>query len=106
GIAITGGAAVAHLEALLAAMNKRHAVVGNVGGKCRIVEWVPSELDLGVLVPSFQSKGDFINRYAHRQIGWTKRGDPLTLGQWWFEHSKRADHRGVVFEPSAPNVVI
>src|SRR6516164_3863540 len=86
------------LDEYLVAMNERHAVIANVGGKCRVVEWVPSELDEGVLVPSFQSKTDFINRYAHRQVGFTRKGDPLTLGAWWFEHPDRADHRGVVFK--------
>jgi len=106
-LSLTGGTVVIDNAAeMLAAMNERHGVVGNVGGKCRIVEWVPSELDPGVLVPSFQSKTDFINRYAHRQVGWTRRGDPLTLGQWWFENPQRADYRGVVFEPGAPNVII
>jgi hypothetical protein len=87
-------------------MNERHDVVGNVGGKCRIVEWIPSELDPGALIPSFQSKTDFINRYTQHQVGWTRRGDRLTLGQWWFEHPKRANYRGVVFQPGAPNVII
>jgi hypothetical protein len=69
-LSLTGGTVVIDNAAeMLAAMNERHGVVGNVGGKCRIVEWVPSELDPGVLVPSFQSKTDFINRYAHRQVG-------------------------------------
>jgi len=103
GIAITD---TAMFPDLLTAMNERHAVVGNFGGKCRIVEWVPSELDAGVPVPSFQSKSDFVNRYAQHRVGWTRRGDPLTLGQWWFENPRRADHRGVVFKPNAPHVVI
>jgi hypothetical protein len=50
---ITPGALVAHNAAeWLAAMNERHTVVGNVGGKCKIVEWVPSELDEGCVIPS------------------------------------------------------
>jgi hypothetical protein len=89
---------------LLAAMNERHAVVGNVGGKCRVLEWVPSELDEAALIPSFQSKTDFFNRYAHRQIGW-KRGEPVSAGEWWFEHPRRADYRGVVFKPGKPAVI-
>jgi hypothetical protein len=91
---------------LLEAMNERHSVISNVGGKCRIVEWVPSELDPGAVIPSFQSKSDFINRYAHYQVGWTRRGDRQTLGQWWFEHTQRSNHRGVIFKPGAPYVII
>src|SRR5262249_44381456 len=90
---------------LLAAMNDRHAVIGNVGGKCRVLEWVPSELDDGALLAVFQSKTDFINRYRHRQVGWTRKGDPLTAGEWWFEHPARADYRGVVFKPGKPAVI-
>jgi hypothetical protein len=53
---------------LLEAFNKRYAVIGNIGGKCRVLEWVPSELDEGSMVPVFQSRGDFINRYSNRPI--------------------------------------
>ena len=70
------------LRAALVALNHRHAVIGNVGGKCRVVEWVPSDLDPGALVPMFQSKTDFINRYAHRKVGFSRKGEPLSLGQW------------------------
>jgi hypothetical protein len=93
------------LNRLLAAMNERHAVIGNVGGKCRVLEWVPSELDEGALLAVLQSKTDFINRYAHRQVGWTRKGEPLTAGEWWFEHPHRADYRGVVFKPGKPAVI-
>jgi hypothetical protein len=93
------------LDRLLAAMNERHAVIGNVGGKCRVLEWVPSELDEGALVAALQTKTDFINRYANRQVGWTRKGDPLTAGAWWFEHPHRADYRGVVFKPGKPAVI-
>ena len=96
---------VSDLTDLLVAMNGRHAVIGNVGGKCRIVEWVPSELDDGALVPVFQSKTDFVNRYANRPIGWNRKGEPLTAGQWWFDNPRRADYRGVVFKPAKPAVI-
>jgi hypothetical protein len=90
---------------MLDALNERHAVIGNVGGKCRVVEWVPSELDPGALVAVFQPKTDFINRYANRQVGWKRRGEPLTAGEWWFDHPDRADYRGVMFRPGAPAVI-
>jgi hypothetical protein len=89
---------------MLIAMNTRHAVIGNVGGKCRVLEWMPSEIDPGTMVPVFQSKTDFINRYANRQFGW-KRGEPLTLGEWWWQHPARADYRGIVFRPAAPAII-
>ena len=67
---------------LLEAFNKRYAVIGNIGGKCRVLEWVPSELDEGSMVPVFQSRGDFINRYSNRPIGVKRNGEPLTWGEW------------------------
>jgi hypothetical protein len=92
--------------ALLEAFNKRYAVIGNVGGKCRVLEWIPSELDEGALVPSFQAKGDFINRYSNRPIGLKKKnGEPITWGEWWFNSPQRADYRGVVFKPGKPFVI-
>jgi hypothetical protein len=93
------------LRTYLAAMNVRHAVIGNVGGKCRVMEWLPSELDEGTFQLSLQSKTDLIDRYANRQVGWTNRGQPLTLGRWWFEHPQRASYRGVVFKPGKPEVI-
>jgi Family of unknown function (DUF5906) len=93
------------LQKYLDAMNVRHAVIGNVGGKCRITEWLPSELDEGAFQLSLQSKTDLIARYAHLQVGWTNRGQPLTLGQRWFEHPQRANHRGIVFKPGMPAVI-
>jgi Family of unknown function (DUF5906) len=93
------------LQTYLDAMNVRHAVIGNIGGKCRVLEWVPSELDEGAHVLSLQSKADLIARYAHIQVGWTNRGQQLTLGQKWFEHPQRANYRGVTFRPGMPAVI-
>ena len=93
------------LQTYLDAMNVRHAVIGNIGGKCRVLEWVPSELDEGAHLLSLQSKADLIARYAHIQVGWTNRGQPLTLGQKWFEHPQRANYRGVTFRPGMPAVI-
>ena len=93
------------LQTYLDAMNVRHAVIGNIGGKCRVLEWVPSELDEGAHQLSLQSKTDLIARYAHIQVGWTNRGQPLTLGQKWFEHPQRANYRGVMFKPGMPAVI-
>ena len=93
------------LQTYLDAMNVRHAVIGNIGGKCRVLEWVPSELDEGAHLLSLQSKNDLIARYAHVQVGWTNRGQPLTLGQKWFDHPQRANFRGVTFRPGMPAVI-
>jgi len=45
-------------------MNKRNAVIGNVGGKTRVLDWIPSLINPKNLIPSFQSKEDFKNRYS------------------------------------------
>jgi hypothetical protein len=95
---------VATQQATLAAMNDRHAVIGSVGGKCRVIEWMPSEVDPGAMVPVFQSKADFINRYANRPGGW-RNGELLSLGEWWFRHPHREDYRGVVFKPGALAII-
>jgi Family of unknown function (DUF5906) len=102
---LAGTARVATPADILAAMNERHAVIENIGGKCRVVDWVPSELDPDALVAVFQTKSDFINRYVNRRFGWKPRGEPLTLGEWWFEHPRRASYRGAAFKPGKPAVI-
>ena len=101
---LAGTAKIVDYATVLSLMNEQHSVIGNYGGKCRVLEWVPSELDPDALVAVFQTKSDFIARYSNRQLGW-KMGKPITLGQWWFEHPRRSGYRGVVFKPAKPAVI-
>lgn len=83
-------------------LNEKHAVIGNLGGKCRVVEEIydPVLKRSRLTRQSFQ---DFSNRYMHRrvQVGLDKAGDPVMrpLGKWWLDHGMRRQFETLVFSP-------
>jgi hypothetical protein len=84
----------------LAELNHKHAVIGDLGGKCRILsEGRDESLDRPML--SYQSFDDFVNRYSNRTAivgsGDTERRVPL--GKWWITHPMRRTFERVVFAP-------
>jgi hypothetical protein len=94
----------------IAAMNRQHAIIENVGGKAVIASWEPSSLDPKRLVVVFQNKESFLLRYSNRSVsieihdgrGGTVR---VPLGQWWLSHRDRQQYRGVTFRPGGPKTV-
>jgi hypothetical protein len=91
-------------EPLLRKMNEAHAVIADIGGKCRVISEV---LDTSLKRPrsrvSKQSFEDFRNRYMHMkvQVGTTKEGAPIykPAGKWWLEHQLRRQYETMVFAP-------
>lgn len=91
-------------EPLLRKMNEAHAVIADIGGKCRIISEV---LDTSLKRPrsrvSKQSFDDFRNRYMHIrvQVGVTKEGAAIykPAGKWWLEHQMRRQYDTMVFAP-------
>lgn len=91
-------------EPLLRVMNEAHAVIADLGGKCRVISEV---MDLTMERPrsriSKQSFDDFRNRYMHQrvQVGETKDGAPIykPAGKWWLEHAMRRQYTSMVFAP-------
>lgn len=83
-------------------LNERHAVIGNLGGKCRIIEEV-SDPALGRSRLTKQSFEDFCNRYMNQtiQTGVGKDGNPqlCPLGKWWLKHPQRKQYETIVFAP-------
>lgn len=83
-------------------LNERHAVIANLGGKCRIVEEI---FDYAMNRPRLtrQTFDDFRNRYMHVavEIGKDKDGQPryMPLGKWWLQHAKRKQYDTMVFAP-------
>lgn len=83
-------------------MNDRHAVIGNIGGKCRVIEEVHDPvLDrYRVTMSSFE---DIRNRYSNQKvkIGQTKEGQDQfkALGAWWLESSNRRQYDTMRFMP-------
>lgn len=89
--------------------NQKHAVIGDFGGKCRIISEV-FDPSLNRSRISYQSFNDFWNRYCNIkiQIAVDKNDNPVMkpLGKWWAEHPKRRQYETVVFAPGkeVPNV--
>lgn len=83
-------------------MNAKHAVIGDIGGKCRVISEV---YDYALNRPkiSRQAFSDFGNRYLAEkvQIGTNRDGDPIfkPLGRWWLEHKHRRYYETMVFLP-------
>jgi hypothetical protein len=91
-------------EPMLRKLNERHAVISDIGGKCRIISEV---WDQNLAKPrkriSKQSFEDFRNRYMNIKVqtGQTKEGNPVysPAGKWWLEHPMRRQFDTLVFAP-------
>lgn len=83
-------------------LNEKHAVIGSIGGKCRIIE---EQLDEGMNRTRIQKQSfeDFRNRYRNQktQIGMTKEKQPvlMAVGNWWVDHPQRRQYESIVFAP-------
>lgn len=83
-------------------LNESHAVIGDVGGRCKVISEVPDP-SLGRSRLSLQSFDDIRNRYMNVmvQVGTNGRGDPIhkPLGKWWLEHPQRRQFEIMTFAP-------
>lgn len=91
-------------EPRLRLMNEAHAVIADLGGKCRVIsEVVDNTLDRPRSRVSKQTFDDFRNRYMHIrvEVGQTKEGVPVykPAGKWWLEHPLRRQYDSLVFAP-------
>lgn len=90
------------IHPLLGELNEKHAVIEDIGGRCRVV----SEVEDGILGNrtrlSAQSAADFklryLNRYAEidRADGTKQR---IRAGDWWLAHPQRRQFSTIVFAP-------
>lgn len=89
-------------DPLLAEMNEKHAVIGDMGGKCRVISevWDPT---LSRWRVSRQTKEDILTRYMNVKIdlGVDNKGNPvrMPLGKWWLDHRLRRQYDTMVFAP-------
>lgn len=99
-------------KSLLAQLNERHAIVGDLGGKCLVMSWVRSKVDEQIEIPSFQSTKHFSDRYANQLIAvkslnkageWEEKHHPL--GAYWLKWDKRKTHEGIDLVPNAAKVL-
>lgn len=89
----------------LRVINEKHAVVGNVGGRCRVIEEVVdySMNKAGRPRLTLQSFDDFRNRYMAERVetGKNKHGETVyaPLGTWWLQNKDRRQFETIVFSP-------
>lgn len=98
-------------ESPLIELNRAHCVIGDVGGKCLVLGWVPSKVDESVQVPSFQSFKSFEERFRNRYVTVTKhlaKGDkeePAPLGLTWLKWHRRRTYEGLDLSPNGEEVL-
>lgn len=93
-------------------LNKQYAVIGDLGGKCLVLGWVPSKVDDALKVPSFQSFKSFGERYASQYVT-TKREsktgevteEPRQIGAYWLKWTGRRSYEGIDLEPGRPAIL-
>lgn len=89
------------IDPALKEMNEKHAVIADIGGRCRIISEVYDPAMKRAKV-SRQSFEDFRNRYRHEkvQVG-EKDGQPVMKkkGDWWIDHPKRRQYETIIFAP-------
>lgn len=84
-------------------MNERHAVIGNYGGKPRVIEetYDPGIERYRLTKSTFQ---DIQQRYCNKRvkIGDDGKGNDkfMPLGQWWIAHERRREYDRIVFQPN------
>jgi hypothetical protein len=79
-------------------INRNHAVITNLGGKCVVMEWVPSLIAPGTMEPSYQRFTTFRERYGNRyvkeEVGKGKTQEK-ELGTWWLKNPMRRQFDGI-----------
>lgn len=89
-------------DPLLRKLNSRFAVIGDLGGKCRIISEA-YDYALKRSRISFSTFEDFKNRFSNQrvQIASDADGKPIwkAAGQWWINNPQRRQYDTIVFAP-------
>lgn len=85
-------------EPWLRKLNEQFLVIGNLGGKCRVIEEVYDEAMKRPRMTK-QTFADFRNRYSHQYIQCGKRS--VSVGNWWLANPKRRQFDYLVFQPGS-----
>lgn len=89
-------------DPILRKLNAKHAVIQDLGGRCRIIS---ETFDYALKRPriSFASFEDFKNRYLNLKVAVAVDGEGRNVykpaGQWWVMHPKRRQYETIVFVP-------
>lgn len=93
----------------LIGLNNQYAAIGDIGGKCLVLGWVPSKVDSATQVPSFQTFKSFAERYANQYVVITKKKrdgteveEPAQLGASWLKWRRRRSFEGIDLVPGLP----
>lgn len=89
-------------------LNRDYCVIGDIGGKCLVLGWVPSKVDERVQVPSFQTFKSFAERFAHKRVKVLVKKDDgaehesKPLGTEWLKWKHRKTFQGIDMAPGQP----
>lgn len=92
-------------------LNQKYACIGDIGGKCLVLGFVPSKVDETIRVPSFQNFQSFTQRFANQYVMVSKKkGDgfeegPAQLGAEWLKWKQRRSFEGIDLVPNAPTIL-
>jgi hypothetical protein len=89
-------------------MNDKHAVISNLGGKCVIMEWVPSAISAGQKELSYQSFQAFRERYANQYVAVPNgrgRWETAPAAPFWLAHPHRRQYEGLDLVPGGPPIL-
>lgn len=92
-------------------LNDKYAAIGDIGGKCLVLGWVPSKVDGQVRVPSFQSFRSFSERFANQYVmvnkkkgdGWEE--ESVQAGQYWLKWRQRKSYEGIDLVPGEQEIL-
>jgi hypothetical protein len=93
------------LPEAIKAMNDKHAVISNLGGKCVTMEWTPSLIMPGTKELAYQSFSSFRERYANRYVDCGMGMGRANLGAVWLAHPQRRQYEGLDLVPNGAGVL-
>ena len=89
------------INPVLVDMNQRFAVVGNIGGKCRVIEEQEDPI-LKRTHLTLQTFADFKNRFMNQSVEIAGKSGPprsVPLGDWWLKSPQRRQYERIIFSP-------
>jgi hypothetical protein len=88
-------------------LNEKYAVIGDIGGKCLVLSFVPGKADRNLKVPSFQSFKSFTERFGNRyvNVGKGEEKESKPLGAYWLKWPGREGYEGIDLVPNGPRVL-
>jgi hypothetical protein len=79
-------------------MNDKHAVIADLGGRCRVITQVADPVMNGRIRICCQTFPDFRNRYLNRPVVEVGK-KTVARGSWWLTHPGRRQYETLTFAP-------